>query len=442
MGFFDRLFGGHSYDENQPEVKIGRFSDAYKRKDRYEAWDRSLELFEEGKYREAFRDFFFYLSDHEHDNVQTEESEEELKFCLYQGSKQIDGFINGEKVRAEAKIARTKNLNIGFLRRMMEQNFMLKYGRYALDEEDNITILFDSYLLDGSPYKLYFALKEVAVNADKLDDLLLDEFDMLQEINNTHIDELPEVERKAKVEFMKSEIKYALDYIDSGKLNIEQYPGGIAYLLLDLMYKIDYLVAPEGPTVEAVERMHRTYFSNDRSSALQKVLALRKSLQELYDKDNAEIEKELYAVISTFGITTPSEHDKVKAFIESELQHMDWYMENKHEEIAESVSGFIVGYCLFNYAVPLPDKTFFHLYYQVMEHQYFKDLGFTLGFVEDSGKINGRSIKNAIDDIADKFKDKYPKLKPRTKGLNFKTKSEFAKSFLKMVHELDLTEKK
>ena len=39
---------------------------------------------------------------------------------------------------------------------------------------------------------------------------------------------------------------------------------------------------------------------------------------------------------------------------------------------AMAIPGYIVGYCLFNYAIPKPDKDFFFLYYQIMYGTFFE----------------------------------------------------------------------
>ena len=441
MSFIGRLFGDRDRIKDQPNARFGRFSDAYKSDEKYEAWDRSLELFEKGEYLASFHEFFIYLADEENTNVKTQLEDGKLSFTIYQGSKQLDGFIDKDQVKAEAKIAKTSELNIGFLRRLMEQNFLLKYCRYALDGEDNITIVFDTKLLDGSPYKLYFALKEAAVNADKHDDLLLNEFDTLDEINTMHTQDLPENERQVKIKFVNRLVNSAFGYMDSGALNVEQYPGGFAYLLLSLMYKLDYLVAPEGPSLEAIENMHRAYFANPNQPPLQKVIYIRQELKKLLDKDEKELDKELYKVISTFGITTPAEHEKVQSFIENELKQADWYLENKHHPIAQAIPDYIIGYCLFNYAVPLPDRELFHLYFEVMEHEFFENLGFKHNYIS-KGKLNSRAIKSSIEDIVSEYKDRHPKLKPALKELKFNDKEAFAFSYIKMIHDLDLSKKK
>ena len=239
MGIFDRLFRSSGSNDPQPDIKFGRYSDSYKEPENYDAWDEALEKFEEEDYIDSYLKFFRYLSDEKEENVKFREEKGGITFELYQGSKKITGFANTHKIKAEAKIARTKALNVGFMRRLMEKNFTLKYSRFALDEENNITIVFDTYTLDGSPYKLYYALKEVATNADKQDDLLLDEFRMLQPVDTSHLKDLPEAEKEVKYRYIVDQVNRVLREIGEGDLNSDQYPGGIAYLLLDLIYRLD-----------------------------------------------------------------------------------------------------------------------------------------------------------------------------------------------------------
>ena len=63
MGLFDSIFGGSTYNENQPDVRFGRYSDSYKTTEQYDAWDSALEKFDNKDYLEAYKKFFFYLRD-------------------------------------------------------------------------------------------------------------------------------------------------------------------------------------------------------------------------------------------------------------------------------------------------------------------------------------------------------------------------------------------
>ncbi|MEM9823956.1 MAG: hypothetical protein AAF985_22920 [Bacteroidota bacterium] len=439
MGFFNRLFGGSSETSLQPKISFGRYTDSYKNKEQYDAWDASLEKFEAERYLESYKDFFRYLRDEEEDNVRCWEENGGLRFELYQGSKKILGFADYQKVNVEAKIAHSKALNLGFLRRLVEDNFNLKHSRFALDDENNITIKFDTYTLDGSPYKLYYALKEVATKADKQDDLLLDEFQVLEPIETGHLRSIPDTEKEAKYQFIVGELTKVLGEVNDGQLNREQYPGGIAYLLLNCSYKLDYLTRPEGVTMETLERLHRLYFAKEDKSMGKKIGILTQEFGKLVNRPKEDYFKEMYLVTSTFGITNPVNHDRVKGFIDGELPNMDWYQENGYEKVALAIPGYIVGYCMFNYAIPLPDRSFFHLYYQIIEADYFKSLGFTANFYDSSNqRFNKRGIKKAIRTVVEQNQTIYPKLSPKVASLDYSSLVKFAKSYLLMIRNLDL----
>jgi hypothetical protein len=440
MGFFDRLFGTKEAAIPQPDVRFGRYSDSYKDGANYDAWDTALEKFEEEQYLESYKAFFNYLRDEEEDNVRWTEENDGIKFEIFQGSKKISGFADNTNLRAKASIAKTEQLNVGFLRRLLEKNFSMNFGRFALGESNELLVVFDTYTLDGSPYKLYFALKEMATQADKFDDLLLDEFDMLKPVEVSHLLEVPESLKEVKYNFIINEVQGVLKEVKEGPLDVEKFPGGIGYLLLNLVYKLDYLAKPEGFMMEALERMNRYYFAKDDKSAAEKNRLLCKELEKLLKRSKKSFFKEMYRVKATFGITPSVTHDRVVSFIDGELAHMDWYCENNYKKVAMSIPGFIVGYCLFNFAAPRPDRDFLHLYYQITESDYFKNLGFTINFVdEETGSLNKKSIKKAIERIIDKNEGVYPKLSPSLSSLKYDSMTEFARTYLLMVRNLDLT---
>ena len=76
-----------------------------------------------------------------------------------------------------------------------------------------IVMKFNTYLLDGSPYKLYDALKEIALNADKVDDLLLDEFDALMPIDTKHVVTVSKTEKATKYRYIRQWIETTLNTI-------------------------------------------------------------------------------------------------------------------------------------------------------------------------------------------------------------------------------------
>ncbi len=441
MSFFERWFGGKEEEEAQPDIRFGRYSDSYKVTTAYDAWDEALEQFEKENFIDSYRHFLQFLCDNDEDNVQWEDTEQGLAFELFQGSKRIVGWATRYRFRAEARVARVCDSRPELLRRLIEQNYSLRFSRYALDPDRHIAVVFDSDTVDASPYKLYYALKELATQADKQDDLLLEEFGQLESVDSSHLTALPPQETSVKLTFIHDAIRKALEEALHGALDRQQYPGGIAYMLLSVIYKIDYLIKPEGYTMETLERAHRRYFSKEvEMNTQEKNQMLMDELHGLLDRSEKDYQREMYRVKTTFGITSPVSHDRLVNLIDGELHHMDWYQNNDYPEIALAIPSYIIGYSLFNYAVPQPDRDFFHLYYRVTESAYFHQLGFGPDYRDpQTQKMNRRVILKAIDSISRKHRERYTQLRPSVSILQFDDLVSFARSFLLMVRDLDLT---
>jgi len=386
--------------------------------------------------------FFKYLRDDNISNVHYTESNGVISFDIFQGSKKLTGTADNNKMTVVSKVAHTKNPNIGFMRRLMEKNYFLKFSRFALDDDNNLVIIFNSESIVASPYKLYYAIKELATHADKQDDLLLDEFDSLTPVDVSHINDLPIIEKEVKFNYIQNKIKDTLNIVDTTKLDLNQYPGALAYLYMDLNYRLDYLTKPEGFVMETMERIHRSYFEKDDKSIAQKNIAIKRNLKEMLDRSKEDYFKEFYLINSTFGVTSPVDHDRVASFIDGELSHMDWYSEQGHKEIAMAIPGYIVGYCFFNFGLPKPIHAFFHLYYQIVEYKYFKDLGFTLNYYNENKKtFDKKAIIKSIKYIVEENVNRFPKLDPNTGKLDFNNLAVFVKSYILMIRNLNMMRK-
>jgi len=436
---FNRFFKPAKSPEGQPNIKFGRYSDSYKGTVQYAAWDKALAAFEREKYLDCYRAFFKYLRDEAEDNVKFWEADHGIHFELLQGSKKVTGFADRKRFKAEAKVVKVERLDLELMKRLSAANFDLKYSRYALDNDEDITILFDTYTLDGSPYKLYYALKELAINADKQDDLLVEEFEYLHPAAIDHCQPLTDLEKEVKYAFIQERIKTVLKEVNHGALDEKEYPGAMAYLMLNLAYKMDYLTKPEGFMMESLERIHRLYFSNNEEGTNVKNAILKTEFDTLQQRTKADYFREMYEVPATFGITSTVNHDKIASFIDAELHNMDWYQEQGHEAVAVAIPSYIAGYSLFYYAVPKPDRDLFHLFFQVIENDYFKSLGFKVDFYDAATqKFNAKNIKRAIRNIATENRPQYLQLNPNIGQLNFSSLPNFTKSFLVMIRDLDM----
>jgi hypothetical protein len=444
MNFWERLFGTTAVPTTpQSTVRLGRYTDSYKEKKQYDAWETALSRFEAEDYLAAYASFFKYLRDDREDNVRWLDTEGSYEFEILQGSKRVTGVANAQKFIAEARIVKAQNLSVAVMRRLVESNFNLEYCRYALDDDNNLVIKFDSNALDASPFKLYYALKELSVNADKQDDLLLDEFGaLLTPIDMGSKVEFTEAEKTVKYTFLMDKINTLFAELENKKLDAEKYPGGISYLLLDTAYRIDYLTMPEGFIMETIEQIHQNYFSTENKTMIQKNALILAKFEKIKSRSKELIFKELYGTTSTFGIVQTKQHDTLVELINGELPNRDWYEKNGHPSVALAVPSYIIGHALFTYSLPKADRELLALYYKIFEPEYFKALNYAPQYLNaETGVFDQKAIKTAIKTITDSHLDKFPKLSPDLTVLDFGTLSKFATSYLMLLKGLDFTPK-
>lgn len=439
MKFWRSLFTARSKHAPQPNISFGRYTDAHKTPAQLAAWDHSLDLFESGQYLKAYREFFRYLRDDRLDNVRWMDSPGRVDFEFVQGSRQINGTATPHHVQVVSKLAHAENLDVGFLRRLVEHNYVLKFSRYALSPDNELCIVFDSATTDGSPLKLLHALRELSIHADKQDDLLFEEFASLKRTDPAlHID-LPEKEKTVKYEYMVRVFEQTLDLLKKGKPDPNQYPGGYAYHILGTAYRVDYLVRPEGFVMDQLESMHALYFTKGERNTRQKIDLLTRDIRKILDRPRELVLRELYRTTSTFGVNPPVNHERVANLIEMELPNMDWHLQQGNNELALGIPRYIAGYAMFHFSPPQPDRELFHLFFRVTEAEFFRNIGFSETFTDGASVPLKKPILQAIDDIASRYAADFPQMKPRIQSLDFKSLPLWAKSHLEMIKNLKLS---
>ncbi|HEX6427609.1 MAG TPA: hypothetical protein VF008_07995, partial [Niastella sp.] len=249
---FDKLFGRGKKKPENPDISFGRYSDNNKTIEKVRRWTDADNLFKQQAYYDSIDAFFDYLADDKQRNVILQRTNETGTFQIFQGSKIVRGEFDKESLKAEITLAKMPQASVPVMRRLLEMNFTLYYSRYALDN-DRLCMRFDSDIKTANPNKLYYGLKELAIKADKLDDLLVQEFAALQTVDTEHIIEIPQKEKDVKYDFMMLWIRETLDYIAS--LDADKFSGGIAYLLLALAFRIDYLICPDGKLLNELEKV-------------------------------------------------------------------------------------------------------------------------------------------------------------------------------------------
>lgn len=431
---FDKLFGrGKRAAATNPAIPFGRYSDNNKSVAKTNRWTDADNLYKEKKYLESLDAFFDYLRDEAADNVKLERNGGDFTFQLYQGSKIVRGTGNAEHLHAEVSLAKMPQPSVPVMRRLLEQNFSLYYSRYSLDGE-RLCMRFDSDIETANPNKLYYALKELATKADKQDDLLVQDFSSLQTLDTEHIGEVPESEKETKFAFMQKWISETLQYIQT--LDAEKFSGGIAYLLLTLVFRIDYLILPEGSLQAELEKIPILYFAKDEKPATEKNEAMIAAFQKLQARMKEDFFKHLFRSKSSFAIVAPQNQKAIADAINAANTNMIWYRDNNYTLIGQQICEYGIGYCQYSYSLPRPLSEFYLLLMKVNYADYFTSLGFNEEYYDGAkNKFADADIIEKITSIQNDWKKKYPLLDIKTQNLLFDSILNFNHSF---THELEL----
>ncbi len=433
---FDKLFGRKKKEEPLPgpEISFGRYSDNNKPVHKVNRWTDADKLFKEKKYRESMDAFFEYLRDDTQQNVVYERNGAEGRFHFYQGSKIVRGNFNNELLKAEVTLARMPQPSVPVMRRLLEMNFNLYYSRFALDH-DRLCMRFDSDIETASPSKLYYGLKELSTKADKQDDLLVQDFTILETTDSEHITTLPEQEREVKYEYLQKWIKQTLDAI--GSVDSDKLSGGIAYLLLVLIYKIDYLIAPEGKMLHELELITGIYFKKDDRPVTEKNRDMIAAFKQLQVKPKQEIFSYLFRSKYTFAIVAPQQYKTIAESIHGANQSLAWYRDNNYPFIATQIAEYGIAYCQYTYSLPKVIAELFHLYMMINYSDYFTALGYTRYYDSNKNQFASAGIIERIRKILTKWKDKYPLLEFKTQNLRFDNLVNFDLTFTTEIELLN-----
>ena len=403
---------------------FGRYSDAFKPKIKIDLWNECEELYKEKNYIASYSKFFEYLRDEEENNVFATVDNGVIKFQVLQGSKEIRGFSDGKKISAIAIVADYDKLGVAVMRRLMELNYTLYYSRFAV-KDNRIVLKFDSSVLDCSPTKLYYALKEVCLKADKQDDTLLDDFTILKPAD-MKIEQYGDAENNIRMNYYRRWIKEALDRVKL--VNKEQFSGGITYLYLDLIYRIDYLLQPHGSIMNDIEKISWNYFNQENMNLLQHIESMEEQLNKMLARSDESVKKNFYGIKSTFGLAPPSVSESAYDVINKNTGNVKWYIDNKHEDFALAILEYIAGYCHFSYGLNKSLRRLFGMVIEMLNQDYLDEIGYAKKYVIN-GALNSELIVSDINAYIALDKEEYPLLSFDVSQLKFGSKIEFIKSF-------------
>jgi hypothetical protein len=438
----DKLFGWGKKKEEvlpAPSIPFGRYSDNNKPLAKVNRWTDADNFFKEKKYPESLDAFFDYMRDDAIQNVVYERNGADGRFSFYQGSKMVRGSFNKEQLKAEVTLARMPQPSVPVMRRLLEMNFNLYYTRFALDH-DRLCMRFDSDAETASPSKLYYGLKELATKADKQDDLLVQDFAMLQSADNEHLAEIPLKEKEIKYEYLQKWIGQTVDTISG--LDADKFSGGIAYMLLTLIYRIDYLITPEGKLLNDLEKISGIYFKKDERQVIDKNRDMVEAFKVIKAMPKEEIFNYLIRSKYTFSIVAPQQYKTVTDSIHGANQNMIWYRDNNYPFIASQITEYGIGFCQYSYSLPRAITELYHLYMMVNYTDFFAALGFkNLYYDASKNQFEQGDIADRIKEIQAGWKEKYPNMDFKTANLRYDSLVNFNLTYTNEMEFLNMEAK-
>ena len=102
-----------------------------------------------------------------------------------------------------------------------------------------------------------------------------------------HIIEIPQQEKEVKFRWLQKWISETSSFIKT--LDADKFSGGIAYLLLALAYRIDYLITPEGKVLHDLEKIVDIYFKKDERQTTEKNRDMIAEFEKLKSRTKEEV---------------------------------------------------------------------------------------------------------------------------------------------------------
>ena len=422
--------------------RFGRYSDNNKSYARTQSWYKAEERYKEKAYNESIAAFFDYLSDDEEGNVEFRPNGRTFTFEITQGSKHIYGSGDGERIIARTCLARMVKPSSPVMRLLLNENYKLYYTRCAMDEDGTLCMIFDTDVTMASPNKMYNGLKELAIKADRQDDLLVADFSALKPVDIDHIMPLALQELEVKYNWFRQWIQETLDRV--ADLNADSFSGAIAYLQLVLLYRIDFLITPEAKLLAEIQRISALYWDKKEETALvERNAMMKEGIRKLLDVTRDEFSASVFHAKSTFAVVMRGTADKMRENVINSNKDAQWYVDNKHPEIALVLNEYGPMYNHWSFSMPriLTDLT--SIYMAVMHAAYFRALGLTAPFYHpETGAFEKETIRRAVDEALAKWPDKYVDLKWDHAKIKWDSLFAFGASFTEQMANLNLEERR
>jgi hypothetical protein len=435
--------GWLNFFQTKTEIKhsFGRGINASLCKDEENLFNKSYEAFEKKEILNAYEYFFKSLENfsngQSNQNVIIVKKDNKLNFEIFQGTARIIGTITKENLYAEVIITKKTLANVALKRLLLERNYQLTYAYYFSDNEyiklklylDNITM---------TPQKVFYPLREIALNSDFDKEYTKSEFPKITLEDIKHLKSMDEEELRLKYDFMQR-------WIDEINAKIATLPSNDnaamqSFILLYLIFKIDYLIVPKYGIFQKSSKKITEYFSDENLTIESKNEEIRKYINELHEMNFEEFKTNFYDAKYTFNPSDKSPHEEIEIFINESLAKIRWYKNNRYNQVIPTMYKYVALYLLYNYGLHPVTKALLHTLVEIQNPAFFKALGYDTLYNEQEATFSKKAIISKIEDIISPYQSRYKMLKPFGDKLNFTSLNEFSNSFYLQLKNLDFEE--
>lgn len=371
------------------------------------------------------------------ENIKISRENDALHFILYQGTAKIDGLITQETFYAEVTLLKKDEANVALKRYILERNYQLTYAYYFSDEKYiKLKLFFNNETM--SPQKIFFPIRELALNADFDKEHIKSEFPDVSLEDISHLQNLPQDEINTKYSFLQEWISQLEEKVLTLPSNDKS--GMEAFLYLNLIFKIDYLLVPKYNIYQKISKKVQDYFSEDELSIETKNEEIKRYIDELKNISIEEFSANLYNAKYTFSQNEKSTFDELSIFLTESLKKVHWYKSNRYNQIIPTLYSYIAFYALYNYGLNPVLKALLHLLINIRHPEIFKSLKYKTYYDRESDTFSKRDIKSKIEESIKSYQKQYKLLKPFGDKLNYENLNEFSNSFYIQMKNLNFEE--
>jgi hypothetical protein len=406
-----------------------------------ELFNMSYEAFEKQDILKAYEYFFKSLENFSgevsNENITTNLDGDKLNFVIYQGSAKVVGVVTQDNLYAEVIMLKSADAQVALKRYILERNYQLTYAYYFSDDKYiKLKLYHDNKT--ASPQKIFFPLREIALNADFDKEYIKTEFSDIKLQDTAHIVKLDAKELQIKYDFLHRWIDELENKIS--KLPTNDNTGMQSFLYLHILFMIDYLLVPKCEIYQKISKKIQTYFSDDGSTTESRNEELKKYVLKLKDMSFENFSTKFYNAKYTFNPMEKSSHEEVSNFISESLIKIRWYKNNRYNQIIPTIYKYVPFYILYNYGLNPVTKELVHTLVEIQNPAFFDALDYPPLYDEKRNTFAKKAIISKIEDAIIPHQSQYKELKPFGDELNFSSMNELNNSYLIQLKHLNFEE--